>query len=354
MGLPNINIEFKTAAATAIERSEKGVVGIILMDAGASGAYTLTKLSQIPAGLGTDNQAYITRAFKGYINPPKKVVVYVLPSDATSLSDGLDYMATQIIDYLVGPPDISTAMATEVTTWVAGQRADAYIPKAVLPDTAADSEAIINFTTSGIVVDGTTYTAAQYCSRIAGLLAGTPMTISCTYAPLPEVSDVTSQTKEEMDTAIDAGEFILFNDGEKVKVGRGVNSLQTTTQDKGSAFKKIKIVEAVDMMNSDIRTTVQDSYIGKYANSYDNKCLLVTAVKGYLRSLESDGVLETGTSIVEIDIDAQENYLMSIGTDTSGMKAQEIKEANTGDKVYLKAKITILDAIEDIDLAITI
>jgi hypothetical protein len=36
MGLPNINIEFKTAAATAIERSQKGVVGIILLDAGAA------------------------------------------------------------------------------------------------------------------------------------------------------------------------------------------------------------------------------------------------------------------------------------------------------------------------------
>jgi hypothetical protein len=121
-----------------------------------------------------------------------------------------------------------------------------------------------------------------------------------------------------------------------------------------AAFKKIKIVEAVDMMNSDIRTTAQDSYIGKYANSYDNKCLLVTAVKGYLRRLESDGVLETETSSVEIDIEAQENYLISIGTDTSGMKEQEIKEANTGDKVYLMATVTILDAIEDIDLAITI
>jgi hypothetical protein len=61
----------------------------------------------------------------------------------------------------------------------------------------------------------------------------------------------------------------FFNDGEKVKCRPWRNSLQTTTQDKGSAFKKIKIVEAVDMMNSDIRTTALDSYIGKYANSYD-------------------------------------------------------------------------------------
>lgn len=79
---------------------------------------------------------------------------------------------------------------------------------------------------------------------------GTPMTISCTYAPLPEVSDVGRLTREAMDAAVDAGKFILFHDGEKVKVARGVNSLQTTTQDKGDAWKKIKMVEVMDMIQT--------------------------------------------------------------------------------------------------------
>lgn len=354
MGLPNINVKFVTQAASAIERSEKGIVGIILRDASATGAHILTKTSQIPAALGTENQAYITRAFLGYINPPKKVIVYVEPSTATDLTAGLAYMASQTIDYLVGPPDISATEATAVVTWIKEQRADGFTPKAVLPNNAADSEAVINFTTSGIVVGSTTYTAAQYCSRIAGLIAGTPMTISCTYAPLTEVSSVTALTKDEIDTAIEAGKFVLFYDGEKVKVGRGVNSLQTTTEDKGAAFKKIKIVEAVDMIGSDIRTTAQDSYIGKYSNSYDNKCLLISAIKGYFNTLESSGILENGTSVVDIDTDAQDDYLTAQGTDTSAMTALEIKKANTGDEVFIAATISILDAIEDISLSITI
>lgn len=353
MGLPNINIEFKTTAASAIERSEKGVVGIIIKDAASSGAFTLTKVSQIPAQLGTANREYVERAFSGYINPPKKVILYVQPSTSTDLSEGLAYMATQTIDYLAGPPDIATAECTAIVAWIKSQRADGYTPKAVLPDTQADSEAIINFTTSGILVNGTKYTAAQYCSRIAGLIAGTPLTISCTYAPLTEVTSVDPMTKDQLDAAIEAGKFVIFYDGEKVKVGRGVNSLQTTTQDKGSAFKKIKIVEAVDMMNSDIRMTAQDSYIGKYSNSYDNKCLLISAIKGYFATLETEGVLKSG-SAVEIDTDAQEDYLEAHGTDTSKMTAQEIKEANTGDKVFLTASASILDAIEDIDLTIVI
>ena len=168
------------------------------------------------------------------------------------------------------------------------------------------------------------------------------------------MSDIGRLTREEMDDAIDDGELILVHDGAKVKLGRGVNSLTTTTQEKGEAFRKIKIVETVDMIKNDIRLTAQDNYIGKYANSYDNKCLLIMAIKGYLEELERSGILERGTSVVEIDLEAQEGYLKSSGADTGSMTEQEIKEANTGSRVFLRASIRILDAIEDIDLDITI
>ena len=355
MGLPNINIVFKSQAVTAVRRSEKGVVALIVKDSKSNGAHALTSAAQVPTTLGKGNQEYIQRAFTGYVNPPRKVIAYVLPAAAESLTEALDYLGTQVFDYLAGPPDVTEAECGAIVDWVKGRRLnDKAVCKAVLPHTAADSEAVVNMTTDGIQVGTNTYTAGQYCSRIAGLIAGTPMTISCTYAALPEVTDVERMTREEMDAAIDRGEFILFHDGEKVKVGRGVNSLQTTTQDKGEAWKKIKLVEAMDMIQADIRMTAQDAYIGKYANSYDNKCLLITAVKGYLTGLEQSGILQSETSRVGIDLEAQEGYLQSIGVDTGAMGEQEIKEANTGDKVFLSAAIQILDAIEDIDLKIVI
>ena len=61
-------------------------------------------------------------------------------------------------------------------------------------------------------------------------------------------------TIEELDTAIDAGKFVLYNDGEKIKgVARGVNSLVTTVEGKLDSFKKIKIIEAMDLMHDDIK-----------------------------------------------------------------------------------------------------
>lgn len=354
MGLPNINISFQTAAASTVQRSQKGVVGLILKDANvsAAGEHRAQSVLDIPKALDAANRRYVERAFIGYLNPPREVVLYVLGADAEDLSDALSYFAKVEVDYLCGPENCSETEASAIAAWVKGQRAEHSIVKAVLPNTAADSEGIVNFTTAGVLVGETAYTAAAFCSRIAGLIAGTPMTISCTYAPLPEVTEIARLSRSEMDAAVDKGELILYHDGEKVKIARGVNSLTTTTQDKGKAFQKIKTVETVDLIGHDLRRLCEDKYIGKYANSYDNKCLLITVIQGYLEELENAGLLEKGKSTVGIDIQAQLVYLKSIGTDVSGMSEQEIKEANTAEKVMLKASIRILDAIEDIDLKI--
>lgn len=354
MGLPNVTVAFKTTGITAIKRSEKGVIALILRDSAKQGSYTLLDITDIPEGLSADNLNCIKRTFTGYQTPPKKVLLHVIGME-DQMTDALNWAETQEFDYLVGPLTITTEESESIASWIKSQRENEDRKfKAVLPNKEADYEGVINFVTDNIQTADGTYTAAQFCSRIAGLIAGTPMTISCTFAPLPEVQDVTRLTKEEADEAIDAGKFILENDGEKVKTGRGVNSFVTTSEGKGDAFKKIKIVEAMDMIRFDIRKTAEDNYIGKYANSYDNKCLLISAIKGYFEQLELDGILERNTSEVGIDLEAQKVYLKSKGVDVTEMTDQQIKEAGTDDQVFLYAKIQILDAIEDITLNVTI
>ncbi|QEY34617.1 phage tail sheath protein [Caproiciproducens galactitolivorans] len=355
MGLPNINISFKNAAATATRRASRGVVAVILLDsaAGTAGAHVMTSDTQIPKELSVANKEYLSHVFLGYVNKPSKVIAYVLAADAEGLSAALAYFATQKVNYVVGPPDCTTAQAAEIVTWVKAQRADKRTPKAIVPNTAADNEGVINFTSDEIRVGDKIYTTSGYCGRIAGLIAGTPITISCTYAELPEIADVKRMTESEIDTAIDAGQFVIFHDGEKVKVGRGVNSLTTTTDQKNGSWKKIKIIEAKDMIEDDIRMLTQDNYIGKYSNTYDHKCLLITAIKEYFDQLETDGVLTAGKSSVELDLEAQEAYLQGKGIDTSKLSEQEIKTADTGSHVFLKATVSIPDTIEDINLDIT-
>ncbi len=357
MGLPNISINFKSTAAAAIARSQKGVVGLILKDSNAevqNGGYVIGSAADIPDALDAGNRAYIGRALIGYINPPRAIRVVVLPYDTADLTAGLAYFATVEVDYLCGPHDCTSAEAAAIAAWVKSRRVAHSIVKAVLPKTAADSEGIVNVAAEGAIIDGATLTAAALCSRIAGLIAGTPMTISCTYAPLPEITDIARMSREELDEAIDAGRLVLCHDGEKVKVARGVNSLVTTTQDKGAAFRKIKVVEIIDMIQNDIRRVCEDSYIGKYANSYDNKCVLISAIKGYFEGLELAGLLDAGKSVCEIDVAAQANYLHARGVDTMAMSARELKEANTDDQVFIACSVKILDAIEDISINVTL
>ena len=116
-----------------------------------------------------------------------------------------------------------------------------------------------------------------------------------------------------MDNKVTQGELFFFNDGEKIKIARGVNSFVTTIQDKGESFQKIKIVDAMDMIHDDIKKTAEDSYLGKYANSYSNKCLLISAIQGYFDQLELDGILDPGKNSVEIDVEQQKVYLESTG-----------------------------------------
>ena len=350
MGMPSINIVFRTTASTIVRRSQYGIVGAILKDAtlGTNGAHALEDETEIPATLSEVNQDYLKKTFLGYTNKPK-VIAYVLPADAADLSEALAYFATQQVNYIVGPPDCTVDEAQAISDWVIAQRIGKRTYKAVLPNIASDNEGIINFTTDEIQADKKTYTTAGYCGRIAGIIAGTPIKISATFAPLAEVTDIKRLSESNMDKAVDNGELIIFHDGEKVKVGRAVNSLTSITADKDNAFKKIKIVSTVDMMKDDIRLLTQDNYFGKYPNSYDNKCLLITAVQDYFEELENEGVIASGT-IVEINVEKTKAYLKENGVDTSKMNDQQIKAANTGSHVFLKGVVSIYDTIEDLDL----
>ena len=361
LGLPSITIAFKSKAITAIMRSQRGICALIIKEEDATkfdSPITVYTTTDIPITLTADNQEQIEICLKGYQTPPKKILVYVIDKTAETYNDALLLLEHARWDYLA-IPEIKTAECDIIATWIKAMRSTKdKMVKAVLPNCKADSEGIINFTNTTITTAAKTYTTAQYCSRIAGLIAGTPMTISCTFAPLSEVVSCDVYATEEMNTKIGIGEFFIMYDGTKYKVARGVNSFITTTQDKGDSFKKVKLIDAMDMIHDDIKDTANESYIGKYSNSYDHKCLLISAIQGYFDQLELDGILDHKKNSVAIDTEQQRVYLLSNGDYTvdelAEMKDQDVKKANTRDQVFLAAAIKILDAIEDIKLGISI
>lgn len=353
MGMPKITITFTDAAKSLVYRAENGIVGLILKDVvPTTNPLVVTEASEIPSTVSTESATQIKAALKGRDKSPKSVVAYFVGKTAEDYTAALNYFETEAIDYLAAPTATTDGQVDAIKTWVIDQRTNSdSVVVAVLPNCEADNEGIVNFATESCMEGDTTYTAEQMCARVAGILASTKLTQSCTYAELPELTGCTRLTETEMDEAVEAGKLIAFWDGEKVKLGRGVNSL-VTLNGKSEQWKKIRVVHIMDLIKHDIKKIGQDNFIGKYSNSYDNKCILIGSILTYFNWLISESALTSAT--VDIDIAAVKEYLTANGVDVSSLKDQEIKEYPTGDKVFLTATIQILDAIEDIILPITI
>ncbi|MEG1795173.1 phage tail sheath C-terminal domain-containing protein [Clostridium sp.] len=353
MGLPEVIIEFQSKGTSAIQRSGRGVVALILKDSTKVDFHTkiykgIEEVSK--EDFTAKNHDYIAKVFMGV---PAKVIIERIAADAADYNEALQRLKIKRFNYLA-IPGINEADTINVATWFKGCRnTDKKTFKAVLPNCAGNDEGIINFTTEDNY-DGTTkYSASEYTARIAGVLAGIPLTRSATYYVLEELESIKESINPNAD--IDEGKLILINDGDKIKIGRGVNSLTTTSATKGEDFKKIKIVEGMDLVRDDIRDTFQNQYAGKVINNYDNKILFLAALNAYFRDFEKSDVLDPNTdNRAEINIIAQKEYLTVKGVDVLALNDQQIKEYNTGSKVFLSAFAKFVDAMEDLYFEINI
>lgn len=358
MGLPELTFSLKKAADNVATRVSAGIVAMILRDANSNGLHTINRESDIPADLGVANTAAIKRTMVGYITKPDVVYVSVIGADA-DIATGFQALTAHSYDYLVGPVDISAEDAAALAELVKTQRVKRYVGKAVLPDVAADDEGVINFVATGIKAGDTTFTAAQYAGRVAGILAGTPAECSATYAALEELTGV--DAVDDPDTAVDAGKLFLIDDGRRVKLSRAVTSKTTLGEDEPDMLKKIKLVAALDLIRYYAITTVEDEYLGKCANTYDNKCILLVAFSDFFASLEAQNVIQEGSSGAELDAEAIRTYLLEQAeaagdaAEVARVKAlsdEALRKEDTGSHVFLHLYGHVLDAMEDFHITL--
>jgi hypothetical protein len=349
MGLPNIFVNFEGTGQTLVERSARGTVCLILEEATASvNTYTSYKDAVEENAYTTDNYKYIQLAF---LNNTNKVVVVAIASTETIADEGLEQASKINFDYLA-VPTATTTDNTAIVTWVGAQRALNKIYKAVLANSTADKEYIINFATANIVTSLGTFSTAEYCCRIAGVLASLSLDKSATYYKLTDVISITESTDPDED--INAGELILINDGLNIKIARAVNSLTTTTTTKTAEFKKIKIIEGMDTIKRDIKNTFENTFIGQYVNNYDNQVILISAINTYFKALQGSVLDNNHENIASVDLDAQRQVWTDAGVDVSGLNDLELKLKTYASNVYLTASLKFLDAIEDLTFNISL
>lgn len=392
-GLPKVQIDFKTKSTTAIARSARGIVVMILKneETDTMKSYKIADITDIPETGITDKNVDLIK--KCLLGTPLRILVYTIPLDtieeATFNQNTVLKEITNIKWNYICAPTATNQEQEDLASWIKTQRNNKKKTfKAVLAHQEADDKGIINFCTENIqvanpnytetdseeiayvddaytdvsvIADGQskseepefiTYTAIEYTARIAGILAGLSLDRSATYYQLTEVESV--ETYEDIDSLIDKGQLLLIDEGEGdgVKIARACNSLTTFTTDVGQDFRFIKIVECIDMITDDIRDTFKADYVGKVINDYNHKMLFISAILVYFSGLKGN-VLDnspTAQNTVDIDEEQQKNYAIEKGENVENMTVQQIREYNTGTNVYLTGRITPVNAMEDLTI----
>ena len=395
-GMPKVLITFKTKSTTAIARSARGIVVMILKNetTDVMKSYKISDITDIPKkGLTDKNIDLIEKCLLG---TPLRILVYTIPDDTVAEPTvNQSYVLKQISNIkwnYICAPTASGSEQEDLASWIKTQRNNNKKTfKAVVANTEADDKGVINFCTGNIKVPNpdydyiegaaetpaaiisealigdstvasndtvkpyTIYTATEYTARFAGIFAGLSLDRSATYYQLPEVESV--ETYEDIDSLIDKGQLLLIDegDGDGVKIARACNSLTTFTTDVGQDFRFIKIVECIDMITDDIRDTFKSDYVGKVINDYNHKMLFISAILVYFSGLKGN-VLDnspTAQNTVDIDEEQQKNYAILKGEDVAKMTVQQIREYNTGTNVYLTGRITPVNAMEDLTIDFT-
>ena len=324
MGLPTITVEFKKLAATATNRSTRGILAVILQDDTAEWTHkTYTALEEVSeAEFTAANYKALSRAFLA--GPWQVTVVRVggegSMTDAQTILDNLAY------NWVCAVP---TAFQAGLVTYIKGINTPRRVRKAkalVAAQKSADMH-IVSVANTKVTPKGeaAAIDIHQYLPRIAGVLAACPMDQSVTYAVLDDLTGV--EPVADLDAAIDGGSLCLFQDDDVIRVARGVNTLQTITGDLTEDMKKITVVEAMDLIQEDIIRTFKTYYLGKKKNTADNQALFVSDISTYLQTLAEEDVIDRESGIsVAVDVAAMRVAWEGAGTSTAELSDAQVKK----------------------------
>lgn len=143
MGLPEILIEFKTKAQTAVTRSQNGIVAVILEDSTKVGDENLSYTYNYEADIvksdwTTTNLDYLNKIFLG---KPKRVLVERVETGENfkkSYNAALARIRNKSWNWLTFPGlEPHKDLTEELQNWIIAQRAAKKTFKAVLPCSAA-------------------------------------------------------------------------------------------------------------------------------------------------------------------------------------------------------------------------
>lgn len=298
--IPGAYINIRTNTPLSITAGDRGTVVIAQEFSKGTDAslYEITASEMnYPEGATVADKKLAELALLG----AKTVLLYKLPATHKdeAITAMLKTLKTVDFDVLVYPyakSSISSSTAQQtIATWVKSMQDDeGKNVTAVLPNYEADSEYTINSVQGVTLSDGSTLTVYEAAAWVGGITAGASVTKSNTAQKFIGAIDVTPRmTRSEQEAAIKAGKFLLDVDrSQNVTVVADVNSLTTTTQNKGDIMKQNRSVRTACGIRSDIQAVWDASIKGKYDNNAAGRMIFKGMLVEYFTDLERRGAIQ--------------------------------------------------------------
>lgn len=372
IGIPEITIKFIGLGATAVQRGSKGTAVLIVKDNTNKGQLIHEYRSIVDFNkeerekFSEDNVQNILDALE---EAPKRLIVARLETTEVSKEDGKPSKSKDLAGLLKlidGQTDMNCWIAiadadeketSELCSFIKSSNKDkkkrykALVYKGV----TTDHQHITNYTNEKVIFAGERgeQDGIKAIPYLLGLVAGYTLDMSLIAKPLQKFKYV--EEPEDVDEAIENGEFILQNDEGDVRVARAVNSLVTTGQGITEDMRFILITEVMDLMYTDFYRTWKNDYKGKYKNILDNQMLLIGAFNAYMKELGKEFLLDPNfDNKAEIDLEKQRlaNIPKYGEEEVNSWDDYKVLEMTVGTHVYPMANVKIPNAMEDIEFPI--
>ena len=360
LDLPDISVIFTQKAVTAVQRSERGVLCVIMKDKQQTTGikkYVYKRLADVTnTDFETSNFTALKRAFDVAVNK-----VYVLRcSAASTLGDIVKELDKIKFNYVcTNVKELQQDLANQVVQYNRDNQGHKCVAVVANP-TQADSKYVIKLKgTGGKLKDGSDVKAEDYLIRIASTLCNLPMNRSLTYYVFEDLAswdDTYLTTEAPIGKWITDGWLTLINDDDEVKCGRAINSLTTFTSTDTEDMSYIIIVEAMNLIIEDIYTTFKDYYVGKYKNTLSNQRLFITSVNAYFRQLMREEVLDDMyDNHAYVDIESQRLAWLGVGkTEAGDWDDNKVQQMTFRTHVFLAGDAKISNAMEDLKFVIAL
>ena len=284
--LPGSYINFVSAERASAGLGVRGVVAIALPLAKSVGSVIeLTRSEFVQNSNALLGKAYDSAdvlPLREIFCNATKVYVYDLGSGsaAKTVADACaafePYEFNVLCAYTATASDISSYV-TQLKSWRndMGKKCQLVVYN---PSTAPDDEGIINVVST---VSGDGVAAHALTAWVAGAEAGREINRS-----------ITNKTQSQLESCITNGQLAFHLVYGDVCVLEDINSLTTTSVDKGEDFKSNQTIRVIDQIANDIAKLFNTKYLGKIPNNASGRISLWSDIVKHHRQLEEIQAIE--------------------------------------------------------------